>query len=114
MELTNSIRKTVASLGNAKNRVQERCFIAEGTKCVMDTLPFFSCRYLFATALWVEKYKNWLSNVNVIVVKAENGSVNGDDPVALDEEGYIIFNDDTKKGFSKTTFTATDDDGSTN
>ncbi|MBQ4344897.1 MAG: RNA methyltransferase [Muribaculaceae bacterium] len=72
MELTNSIRKTVASLGNAKNRVQERCFIAEGTKCVMDTLPFFSCRYLFATALWVEKYKNWLSNINVIVVKSSD------------------------------------------
>lgn len=72
MELTNSIRKTVASLGNAKNRVQERCFIAEGTKCVMDTLRFFSCRYLFATAIWVEKYKNWLSNVNVIVVKSSD------------------------------------------
>lgn len=38
----------------------------------MDTLPFFSCRYLFATVLWVEKYKNWLSNVNVIVVKSSD------------------------------------------
>lgn len=56
MELTNTIRKMVASLGNAKNRRQEGCFIAEGTKCVIDTLAGFKCRYLFATTSWIEQY----------------------------------------------------------
>lgn len=60
MELTNAIRKMVASLGNAKNRRQEGCFIAEGTKCVIDTLAGFKCRYLFATTSWIEQYRKLL------------------------------------------------------
>lgn len=53
MELTNSIRKLVASLGAAKHRRQEGVFKAEGTKCVLDTLPHFKVRYLIATDEWL-------------------------------------------------------------
>lgn len=69
MELTNSIRKMVASLGNARNRREEGCFVVEGTKCVLDTLAFFSCRYLLATTQWVETNKEHIEGKNVIVVK---------------------------------------------
>lgn len=53
MELTNNIRKLVASLGASKHRRQEEVFKAEGTKCVLDTLPHFKVRYLIATDEWL-------------------------------------------------------------
>ena len=49
IELTNNLRKMVASLGNVRNRREEGCFVAEGTKCVIDTWNSFKCKYLFAT-----------------------------------------------------------------
>ena len=68
-ELTNNLRKMVASLGNARNRREGKCFIAEGTKCVCDTWHALRCRYLFATAAWIEQYGNSLPDANPIVVK---------------------------------------------
>ena len=59
----------VASLGTSKGRREEKCFIAEGTKCVMDTIKHFSCRYLLATAQWIEKNGHELSGVNPIAVR---------------------------------------------
>jgi TrmH family RNA methyltransferase len=52
-ELTNRIRKTVASLAEVKNRRREGLFVAEGTKCVSDTIDAFSLRWLFATEAWL-------------------------------------------------------------
>lgn len=59
----------VASLDNARNRREEGCFVAEGTKCVIDTWNAFECRYLFATAAWIEQYAKELQGANPIVVK---------------------------------------------
>lgn len=59
----------VASLGNARSRREEKCFIAEGTKCVCDTWNAFKCRYLFATLAWVETHAKELSGAQPIVVK---------------------------------------------
>ena len=59
----------VASLGNARNRREEKCFVAEGTKCVVDTWNAFKCRYLFATSAWIEAHAKELPGVNPIVVK---------------------------------------------
>lgn len=55
-ELTNKLRKLVASLDEAKVRRESGLFVAEGTKCVLDTIESFSCRYLFATAKWLESH----------------------------------------------------------
>ena len=52
IELTNRLRRLVASLDGAKERREEGLFVAEGTKCVLDTLSYFKCRYLFATKEW--------------------------------------------------------------
>ncbi len=54
MEMTASLRKFVISLSSAKHRREEGAFIAEGTKCVCDTIDAFSLRYLFATQRWVD------------------------------------------------------------
>ena len=54
-EITNSLRKLVKSLGEAKHRRKERLFIAEGTKCISDTAGAFVCRYLFARSEWINE-----------------------------------------------------------
>ncbi len=59
----------VASLGSSKGRRENGCFIAEGTKCVFDTLDHFSCRYLIATAQWVEENASNISNYYPIIAK---------------------------------------------
>ena len=41
MELSAGVIKWVHSLSQKKNRDKERCFVAEGTKCVIDTLDYF-------------------------------------------------------------------------
>lgn len=52
MELTTAIRKGVRALGEVKHRRQQQAFVAEGSKCVCDMLPYFDCRLLVATATW--------------------------------------------------------------
>lgn len=56
MELTNSIRKQIVSLSEAKHRRTLGLFKAEGTKCVLDTIDFFKLKYLVATRQWIEQY----------------------------------------------------------
>lgn len=54
--LTNSLRKDVASLDQAKHRRELQAFRAEGTKCVLDTMEAFELRHLLATAQWIEEH----------------------------------------------------------
>lgn len=56
-ELTAALRKDIASLAkNARTRREMQMFVAEGTKCVLDTIHAFECRYIFATSAWIEKH----------------------------------------------------------
>lgn len=54
--LSASVRKTVLSLATAKGRKAEGAFIAEGTRCVLDSLPHFGLRRLFATPEWIDAH----------------------------------------------------------
>lgn len=54
--LTASLRKAVASLATAKGRKSLGLFTAQGTRCVADTMPHLPCRYLFATAAWLDEH----------------------------------------------------------
>ncbi len=56
MELTHSMIKLIASLSLKKNRVENDCFAAEGTKCVRDTWDYFNCRWIVATRNWYEQF----------------------------------------------------------
>lgn len=56
MELTNALRRSVASLDSARGRREERMFKAEGTKCVTDTIGYFTLRHLIATRDWAERH----------------------------------------------------------
>lgn len=46
-------RKEIASLGTAKGRRALGAFVAEGTRCVLECLPLFDLRELFATPAWI-------------------------------------------------------------
>lgn len=66
MELTNAIRKMVASLDERKHRRREGAFMAEGTKCVLDTLGHFTLRYLIATFEWLSENSAVVGGLPVI------------------------------------------------
>lgn len=53
MDLTNTIRKNVASLSERKFRKRLGLFKCEGRKCVADTIGHFQLEWLFATSEWV-------------------------------------------------------------
>ena len=72
MDISNSIRKLVASLGDVKHRRECGLFTAEGTKCVADTIGAFRCRYLFANANWLEQNTELVKNVDYCVVKNDD------------------------------------------
>ncbi len=67
MELTNALRKTVRSLSEAKHRRELGLFVAEGTKCVLDTIEAFECEMLIATRQWTESYAEACKGREVIV-----------------------------------------------
>lgn len=69
MEITNRLRKMVASLGNARSRKEEGCFVAEGTKCVADTIGHFNCRHLIATDEWIKSHGTLCAGMDVCVAK---------------------------------------------
>lgn len=48
--------KKVASLALAKGRREVGAFLAEGTRCVVDSLPHFTLRALYCTAAWADEH----------------------------------------------------------
>lgn len=54
--MTNAERKIIQSLASAKGRRSEGAFLAEGTRCVVDSLPHFDLRRLYCTAAWADEH----------------------------------------------------------
>lgn len=54
--LTTKIIKLVRGLAEHKTRREERLFVAEGSKCVCDTLEAFTPAMLFATQDWLDAH----------------------------------------------------------
>lgn len=57
MELTRANRRMIASLATVKGRREHRLFVAEGTKCVLETLGAFRLEALYATGDWIERHQ---------------------------------------------------------
>lgn len=68
IELTNALRKMISGLGAAKNRRAEGCFVAEGTRCVLEIMGHLPCRYLVVTADWYGEWKGRLADVEKIII----------------------------------------------
>ena len=56
MSVSNSKRKEIQSLASAKGRRQSGAFLAEGTRCVLECMPLFRLRELYATAAWLDAH----------------------------------------------------------
>lgn len=56
MIITQRIKKLLRSLSDPKGRRNGQLFIAEGSKCVRDTLPHFKLCYLAALPEWIEEH----------------------------------------------------------
>ena len=55
MEITKAYRKMVSSLAGAKGRREHGLFVAEGTKCVLETANTFALSALLATEDWIKE-----------------------------------------------------------
>lgn len=51
-----STRKLIASLRQPRHRREHGLFVIEGTRAVLDTVPFFEVEYLAATSSWLEEF----------------------------------------------------------
>ena len=66
--LTNNLRKLIKSLGEARHRKEYGLFVAEGAKCVFETINSFRCRHLFATQKWIDENKKLAANHDFTIV----------------------------------------------
>ncbi len=73
-ELTAALRKEIASVArDARARRETGMFVAEGTKCVLDTIGAFDVKYLLATHRWMEQHASALPHgIEAMVVKRQD------------------------------------------
>lgn len=72
IEITNKIRKTVASLSMSKHRRRQGLFKAEGTKCVLDTMGHFRLKWLIATDMWLNEHCECLMRNDIVKASARD------------------------------------------
>lgn len=72
--ISTSTRKFIASLQQPKHRKREGLFVLEGTRAVLDTIPFFEVTHFVATAQWLEAHGAELPHgfAAVTVAKADD------------------------------------------
>lgn len=56
MPLPPTVIKKVSALASAKERREAGAFLAEGTRCVVDSLPYFGLRALYCTSAWAAEH----------------------------------------------------------
>lgn len=71
MEITKANRRLVASLATVKGRREHGMFVAEGTKCVLETIALFDAVALLATEKWLDSHSTELPGniADITVVK---------------------------------------------
>lgn len=60
MEMTKANRRMVASLSTVKGRREHSMFVAEGTKCVLETVAAFDVAAILATGEWLSDHASQL------------------------------------------------------
>lgn len=71
-ELTNSLRKTFASLSSTKYRRELSLFMAQGTKCVLDTIDFFDVETILATSQWLNSHDSVIDSCDITIVRRQD------------------------------------------
>lgn len=72
---TRSFRKEIASLAEGKGRRKAGAFVAEGTKCVLETIGSFSLRHLIATEAWFAEHPELVSDKAITANRGEIGEM---------------------------------------
>lgn len=72
--MTNALKKEISSLATAKGRRKSGAFMAEGTKCVLDTIASFKPRYIVATEQWLEEHA-LCEDLRACIVIANRGEI---------------------------------------
>lgn len=55
--MVNALKKEISSLATVKGRRKLHAFMAEGTKCVLDTIESFRPRHIVATEGWLQSHE---------------------------------------------------------
>lgn len=59
-------RKLIQSLASVKGRREAGAFLAEGTRCVVDSLPHFGLRALYCTAAWAGEHPAEAAEASIV------------------------------------------------
>lgn len=89
--LTNNLRKEIASLATAKGRRRTGLFVAEGTKCVLDTLEAFKVRYIIATREWLQEHPAVASRAGCDVIAAGRGDIGAMSSMTLAPDVIAVY-----------------------
>lgn len=54
--ISTSTRKLIASLRQSRHRREQGLFVIEGTRAVLDTIPFFEVEHFVATTRWLDAH----------------------------------------------------------
>lgn len=88
MELTNNLRKTIASLYQPKARWETGWFMVEGTKSVLETLGAFRLEYLIATREWLDEH----SDVAYRCICASQSEINRMSQLKTPQQVIAVYN----------------------
>ena len=90
---TKAFRKDIASLALPKGRKKLGAFVAEGTKCVLDTISYFTLRHLIATPSWIAEHQNVVARNDVTdkLIEANRGEIGEMSSLALAPDVMAVF-----------------------
>ncbi len=66
MAIDSESRKAIRSLATPKGRRAMGAFLAEGTRCVIDSLPYFELRSLLCTAAWADEHPDAARRATIV------------------------------------------------
>ncbi len=89
--LTRALKREVATLATAKGRRRSGAFMAEGTKCVLDTLDAFTLRYLFATTDWIEANRQLPDEIRIKTIECGRGELGEMSSMALTPDVIAVY-----------------------
>ena len=88
-QLTKALRRDIASLSDIKGRRRLDAFMAEGTKCVLDTIGAFTVRHIIATPQWLAA--NPLPP-DLDIIEANRGEIGEMSSMALAPDVIAVYN----------------------
>ena len=71
-EISNNTRKIYSSLSSVKGRREHNLFMAQGDKCVSDTIDYFEVHTIIATMKWIETHKSISETFDISLAKSSD------------------------------------------